>query len=197
MNPFINLIPPGYQRRALLRLRVRQWGAVWALAAALAAMTLCGAHFSHDDAPNWQFQANQREEARVQQLQKRITETRARLSELEGQEERMSSLADAVPPLAVLGVVSRAARQSAGSLHVADLLIARSAAPPGMAASGATTTANRRRLLLRGNSVDGVSVAEFAAALRECGMFTQVDLKSATAEGSGATAGDFLVEGFY
>jgi Tfp pilus assembly protein PilN len=134
--------------------------------------------------------------APLKKLQTELDAMRAELDDLQQREALAMSLADNVPDLTLLGVVSRAALRSDGTVYIEQLSLNREAPPTAKEESDAAAGPERGGVLtLRGGGVDNLSVARFVAALRDSEVFERVQLKSTGVQAAAGTgARSYLVE---
>jgi hypothetical protein len=126
-----------------------------------------------------------------------LTALRNRIAELRQREALALSLADEQPILAVVGIVSRAARHCQGELYVQQFTLARQRATRGSLANADPGSLRSTRLLtLKGHSTNHPSVLSFVEGLRGEAVFDRVDLKSSevTTTPSGVSARTYHVE---
>jgi len=180
MKTYLNLMPQGLQRRELIRARVRQWSIVWVVAGALA-VTVGSIQWTRLGSARSRVLGLQKEYAPVETLQKDNTSIRSQIEELQQREKITLEIADERPVLTLLGSVSRAARECEGNVCVQKLSLKPARAAGGSRRLNSAETDVQRRLTLNGLGVDNLSVARFVAALRDTGVFSQVDLKSTEA----------------
>jgi len=178
MRTSINLLPASVRRRALLRRRARQWGAIWALAAAVALAIVGARLIPGHDADFARAEAQQRQADRLAKSEKKLADLRARLAALREQQAAVGTALDEAPALSALGVVSQCARRVGGAIHVEGLTLARSDAKTGsQTPPAAPARGDQRVLTLRGMATDSLAVAAFATGLREAGLFASVERK--------------------
>lgn len=199
----INLLPWHYRRRCLLRRRLRQWSIAWAaVAIALAAGWL-------DQYGRWQtalaeLEMHEQRYDEIRTVKSEIARLRAQQQNLGKQQNLVSQLQQAPPPLLALALVSGSAARCEGRVAVGRLAYGEEAVmsapaaaspappagatPPGGNSPPATAArpAYRGRLTIDGIGADNVAIAEFVLGLRESGVFERVDLKSAAASTSRA-----------
>ncbi len=140
-------------------------------------------------------------ETRFRPLQQLIGQRRAmetELGRLHAKGTVLGQLRDQRPLFTLIGTVSKSARECRGRLVVDEMSFQRNPNPtsanrpqrssgrptdnqPGAEGSGA-----RASVTLRGTALDNLAVARFAAALRDSGLFQQVELKSSVGDQSAA-----------
>ena len=196
MKTSLNILPCALRRRQMVRLRLFQWCFIWAAAAAAASSTLYWTKYVPYQACQADLQARERKYAPLKKLQTELDAMRPQMDDLQKREALALSLADDVPDITLLGIISRAARQSDGSVYVKQLLLERKATLETPDEHGDSAGQKRRGVLtLHGAGVDNLSVARFVAALRDSGVFDTVELKSTGIEAAtGTEARSYLVE---
>ena len=170
MKTYINLLPGDYRRRTLIRRRVAQWSIAWGLGLT-ATISIGSAQYQRYQDAQHVMMAHERAYAPLQFLKDETAKTQKQLAALGTQESILEQLHDDRPPLAVVGLVSRSARQCEGRIRVDQLLVKHDL----------KTSKNDKApgtLSLRGTGLDNLAVAKFVVALRSTGAFAQVDLKS-------------------
>jgi Tfp pilus assembly protein PilN len=179
MKDYLNLIPWKCRKAQLLRLRLRQWCLPWAIAGGL---VLAAGVVKWDQ---WRCGRD-----RVERLQRACGPTDSLLAEiqaltkrveaLKAREAAVAQLEDPRPALALLGLVSRSAKQCEGRLRV-ELLSLQTKQDAGASAGLGPTAAGlarRKSLVLKGIAADNLAVAQFVLALRQTKAFDRVELKS-------------------
>ncbi|HEY4232535.1 MAG TPA: PilN domain-containing protein [Lacipirellulaceae bacterium] len=174
MKSAINLLPPVLRRGRMLRRRAIQWGAVLCI-------VLVGAwaarwwKLREYHSLNQQLEAVAHNGRPAQVKLQEITVMRQQLRQLQQHEDVAKELQQQRQVLAVLGVVSQAARQSNGRLRVTDLKVTDfqtahvADQPEKEPTRGGTVT-------LIGVSLDSPTVAEFHDTLERSGLFVDVKL---------------------
>jgi hypothetical protein len=169
MNTHVNLLPAGYRRKQLLALRLRQWFAVWTLAAPIMA-GLAWTDWSGLQSGAERLRSLQQDYGPIRALQQESESIAARIQELEQREALVFALADQPSMLALVGQLSRAARDCEGRVSVQKLELRRR--------QGVGTEDAANGLVLEGVATDNQSVAGFAEALRDARAFARVELQS-------------------
>jgi Tfp pilus assembly protein PilN len=196
MKTHVNLLPWSYRRSRLLRRRLRQWSVVWAVIGLLMAAGWL------EERSRWlaALEETENEEARydeVRALRGEIARLTAQQKSLGEQQDLVTRLQQAPPPLLPLALVSASAARCGGRVAVRRLFYdeqspnATAAAAPVAAAdptaaqpiAKAAKAVERKpaQLTLEGVGADNVAVAEFVLGLRESRAFERVDLKSTAA----------------
>lgn len=203
MKTFINLIPIQYRRRNLVRRRLRQWSLVWVLC--LIVVVAIG--YRKVNRYRLDRQTAQLAAERHRPLDELIHETRtmrSTLGDLKAKGTLVAQLQDERPVIALLGLASRSAARSAGHLHLTKLeydherqLTVATGGPP----RNPKASRNHKRpekddtpqvtpatVHFAGEALDNLTIAGFAAALRDSRMFRHVELKSSVEGASGTTS---------
>lgn len=199
----INLLPGHYRRRCLLRRRLRQWSIAWALVVLSLAVGWL------DQQERWhaalaELEMHEQRYDEIRAVKSEIARLTSERQSLGKQQDLVSRLQQAPPPLLTLALVSASAAKCegrvavvrfaygeetsvAGTAPAAPVGSAAPATPGGQApAAVAAQPAYRGRLTIDGIGADNVAIAEFVLGLRESGVFERVDLKSAAASTSRA-----------
>jgi hypothetical protein len=174
MKVAINLLPAVYRRQALLRRRIAQWSLVLCtvLAATWAARWYKVGEYH---TLSRQLEAVSREGRPAQAMLHEITEMRQRVQQLKRHQTIAQELDHQRYVLALLGAVSKAARQTNGRLHVVDCHVVDLQA----AENNKEQEADAERhasVTLVGVSLDSPTVGEFEESLLRSGMFADVKL---------------------
>ena len=178
MSNYLNLLPYCMQRRQLIVERLRQWGVVW-LAAGCVVAGAAWSEYSRGKFERERLASLERRYTPLRQLQTKTAELRAQIAQLRQREEMALHIAEEQSIAALLGVLSRAAIDCEGKVCVTSLLIS-----PGSAQKAAV--APHKALQLEGLGIDAMSVARFAAALRDADIFTDVRIRSSEQANVGA-----------
>lgn len=179
MKTSLNILPYALRRRQMVRRRLVQWCFVWAAAAIAASNVVYWTAYVPYQACLADMQTHEREYVPVKKLQTELDAMRAQMGDLQKREALALRLADDVPDLTILGIISRAARRSDGSVYVEQMSLDRKT-PPATPDKQADSAGQKPYgvLTLRGAGVDNLSVARFVAALRDSEVFDTVELKS-------------------
>lgn len=178
MKQHLDLMPLAIQRRLILGDRLAAWSLVWIVLAAVAA----AAYWSNFRESQRRVVAANRRDAEYTQVvaaQDEVTQVRQQIEQLQQREALSLLLADDLPSLLIVGIVSRAARDSGSNICVQHLAFSR------------TTSSNdgvidvQRTLELNGLGSDNLAVARFVASLRDSQLFDRVELKSAASQTQG------------
>jgi hypothetical protein len=196
MKTNLNILPYALRRRQVVRLRVFQWCFIWVVAAVAGSSIVYWTTYVPYRACMAHLQSHEREYAPLKKLETELGAMRAQIDDLQEREALALSLADDVPDLTLLGLISRAARQGAGSVYVEKMSLERKAEPETPDKKDDSAERKRRGVLtLRGAGLDNLSVARFVAALRDSELFETVELKSTGVKAARDTeARSYLVE---
>ncbi len=197
----INLLPWHYRRRCLLRRRLRQWSIAWAVVVLSLAAGWLEQH-ARWQAALAELEMHEQRYDEIRAVKSEIARLMAQQQSLGKQQDLVSQLQQAPPPLLTLALVSASAAKCEGRVAVAKLAYgeetpaasptptpsASQAMPPGghPTAPAVSRPAYCGRLTIDGIGTDNVAIAEFVLGLRESGLFERVDLKSAAASTSRA-----------
>jgi hypothetical protein len=174
MKLVVNLLPPSYRRRQLVRRQAMQWGAVLA---AVLLVVWCGRWFELREfsALRQQLEAASREGKPTQVMLQEITKMRKQIEDLQVYEAVAQELDYQRQVLPMFGLVSRAARSSDGKLRVLELRCDELQAAS-VADRSSSDTSQTGSVKLIGVALDSQAVAEFHESLVEAGMFADVKL---------------------
>ncbi|MHB8900780.1 MAG: hypothetical protein ACYC6Y_18675 [Thermoguttaceae bacterium] len=175
MRTHINLLPWNHRRAALLRGLLPRWCAAWLIGAALFGAALQSTRRCREEmlAVLSDRQAACRPITAIA-MQNSLMEERIR--QLDQSQSLVGQLRDGRPVLSFLAAVSEAARLSDGRIVVRDLNFDRKADRPAPAADPAP--GEQAVVTLKGDAVDNLAIARFAAALRDSRLFRDVVLES-------------------
>jgi hypothetical protein len=185
MRTHINLLPLEIRRRHIVRLRLRPWGAVWfAVAALLATLT------------TWDWQDAQSAARKRMVLEQQLAPTQAleaanaelakQIDLLEKRESVALALSNERPILSLLGMIGKASQAAEGRVYVQQLQWNETPQAVGAPSAAASAIAMLR---LQGVGLDNLSIARFAAALRDANVFSQVQVNASNAVSDPAEAG--------
>jgi hypothetical protein len=208
MKTFVNLLPFEYRRKGLLSRRLMQWSLVWIMCATIA----FGAWWlKYDRYCDRLHESSTAERAYLPlaKLMRERKEMQAELKELQAQDTIFGQLLDERPLVTLIGMTSRSARRCNGRLVLSQLFFDRQEErrqgdgreveaqeqdkkQKQQAAKGSQPWALVR---FKGEALDNLAVATFAAALRDTRLFRRVELRSSVGNKSGDTdVRSFLVE---
>lgn len=198
MKTSLNILPYNLRLRQLVCARILQWCLICGAVSTAAGGVLYATKYLPYQARESELQARERKYAPLNKLKTELDAMRAEMDDLRKREALAMSLADDVPDLTLLGVVSRAAKQSNGKVYVKVLSLDREtvqSAPAVDEPAGSTTQSRGGVLKLQGAGLDNLSVARFVAALRDSEVFEKVELKSTGIQAASDTgARSYLVE---
>jgi Tfp pilus assembly protein PilN len=175
MTPRMNLVPKAFQRKLLVRKRIRQWfpPCAVALCISVAAVGEVGYRLRtlSVEAANL--------DARLQpmnEMSRKADEVAARLKSLVGHESVLHEIAGVQRPISLLAVISQSAGQSNSRLQIRKLTV-QQASTEAAAKEPATTSTE---ITIHGVAVDDADVAAFVQSLKSSQSFSTVELKSTT-----------------
>lgn len=197
MKRSVNLLPWTYRRQQLVRRRLLQWVAVWALLLPLAAAGL-GAALLRRGEVRQRVADLEAQYAPVAELARQLSEGRKTLRQWEDRRKGAAALEETRPALTLLGLVSRCARACDGRLRIDKLSLQPRQAPsvaeppktpPGRPGPQTSRVAGRpsATVAIQGQALDNLAVAQFVAHLRETRAFERVELKSTAQQPGGQT----------
>ncbi len=207
MRAFANLLPFEYRQRQLLRRRIAQWCALWALCA----LVIAGAWWAKR--LHYRIMVRNREAAErsflpLAELARESQALRRELAELRAKGTILGQLHDERPLLSLMGLAGRSARECHGRLVVRKMRFERhelgaagtraraGAGQGGVASAGGSNRSDDRAgtlvagsspgagsaawgtVVIEGEALDNLAVATFVVQLRDSGMFRRVELKS-------------------
>ena len=188
MKTSLNMLPESFLRPRAIRLRLLQWCVIWGVAGAVVGNISEWKKHVPYEARLAQLQAREREYTPLKELQAEVAAMDAQIADLQSREALVLHLADQLPDLTLVGIVSRAARHGGGSVCVRQFSLVRKPMAETPARQGVSAGPKDRRVLtLQGVGVNNLSVARFVAALRDPEVFNGVELKSADIQESGGT----------
>ncbi len=171
-------MPLAIHRRLILRDRLAAWSLVWIALATAAALS----YWSSFRESQQRVAAASRRDTQYRQVvkaQDEVTRIRQQIEQLRQREALSLLLADDLPSLLIVGIVSQAAHDSGSNTCVQYLELSRTAALN----DGVIDV--QRTLELNGLGVDNLAVARFVASLRDSQLFDHVELKSAASQQQG------------
>lgn len=194
MKHYLNLLPRKLRCRMLTRQRLRQWGGAWTFLA-LAAVGLYGSDWRDLSTARQSLEAWQRRAVTVQEIHEKNASLSRQNASLRERLSRYGHLESEQIGYQLLAVVSQCATVSSGSIEIQKLAfkqtqVAIAVAPAAVPASGvpaAPKMKDVRTLSLNGVASNNLAIAQFVSALRDCGAFESVELKSS--QGNITTAG--------
>jgi hypothetical protein len=178
----LNLLPAAYRRRVLVRAGLTLWASVAAVGLSLAGVVLWYAERALASVEE-ELSRFERVYAPTQMMAGELESMRKRLVTLDSEEKAAADLEDDRPTLALLGIISHAARECDGRLHVRDCHLQRETS------DGTGNQTERQLLTLRGAALEVLDVTKFLGLLSDSGMFAGVDSKPITNEQIGSQTG--------
>ena len=176
MQTYVNLLPTRTAVATLLLRRVRQWSFV-----ALSALSLVvvGSIVEWKRVESIQVRLKQLENQAgpLPTLEREVDHMQQQLDQCNARATLAAQLVDDRSMLSLIGLVSRAAHESAGKVCVRQLSV-ETVSASGQRGLGVTGNVSLRKLQLEGLGEDNLSVARFVAALRESRAFHEVQLKA-------------------
>jgi len=173
MRTNINLLPHSFRRQQMIRTRVIQWS-----------MAMCGVvivgwiihcyQLSERRALSQHLEVLAREHQPTQTMLRQLVDMRQQLKDLQQQEAIAVQLEQQRNALALLGVISRTAKNTNGRLRITKLELTNFQGHQGTAAGAGT--AQSGGLLLAGVSLDNPAVGELLDGLQDSGVFRLVEL---------------------
>lgn len=170
---YVNLMSATFQKRQLLRARLRQWSVVLA-AAGVVALALTCQIYAHRRETRKQLDSLQVRFRPILQLEQEIEALKHEQQELERHEHITLSLADEKPMLSLLGLVATATHDGQRQTYVQYFDFRQKTAGDG-------ENSHRFVLELTGIGQDNLAVARLAAILRDAGLFQRVQVTSTEA----------------
>lgn len=171
MKRSLNLIPPAAQRRFLLR-RVARLAVKASLASGACVAVLLGVEWARGLSTRHRLDELDARYTPLAKLQQESEEISSRISQLEKREQLSLRLNRDTQGLAVLGAVAHAASELGGAVYIERL------AYEGPTVASRHEKAAQELLRLEGAGQNGMAVAQFAARLRETGVFQSVSVES-------------------
>ena len=196
---FVNLLPAKTRLKIQFRGMFRCYAVVWGLGG-LVVTAYALLHVAQLWQANRQFALLEQRCQPVYALQRKIARDQQQLKLFESQLDKLNQLQPSNHFLDLLGVLVQATRAEFGRLHIQrlSLLSGQNAMPvTGAPASAKPSTAQPTisTLSLSGIADDDAALTQFVAALRDAGVFDQVDLKaSSQVAGEDRTARQYQLE---
>ncbi len=185
MKNHVNLLPLKHRRAALVRSLLTQWCAVWLTAI----VVLAGVIWLNETYYVRILAAVSDHEIACTPVTATATDNqymRERVHRFDRHETLVGQLGDDKPVLCFLAAVSKSAQLCDGRVVVRDLDFqqqpegstpsARGSVPSTL--EGASVSAPEAVLTIKGDALDNLAIARFAAALRDSSLFRDVELQS-------------------
>jgi hypothetical protein len=176
MKTHLNLLSQETQRAQLARLRIRQWSVVWLLSAGVLTV-LAGVEWRRTQLAQQRREAAEEHYAPIRKLQQSNRELAERIEVLQKRESLALSLSNERPLLALLGIVGRASQAAEGRVCVQQLQWSETRRDPHTG-----EIAMPAALRLDGFGLDYLSIARFAAALRDVNLFAHVQVNASNSD---------------
>jgi len=174
MKTAINLLPPVYRRQRLVRRRAIQWCVV--LVSALSTLGVAYWYKVHEShVLQRQLAAAERESRPSRNMLRQISSMRGQIEKLQQHQSIAQELEQQRQVLALLGVVSQAARQTQGRLRVIDCRVVDLQATE-VAESRGEGSLRAGTVTVTGVALDSPAVAGFEQELMRSGLFADVKL---------------------
>ncbi len=174
---YLDLRTIGFQRQRIVRACTLRWAIVLLVSLPVGAIFI-GEQWRRERREAALLEAMEAQYRPIQKLQAANATLQAQIDTMHQRQAIALTLYEEKPLLALLGVVSRAARDNQGQVfikqfHYGNHLQASQENEPADASNQVVS-----RLDLSGVGVDNVAVAQFAAAIRDMHLFKKVELKS-------------------
>ena len=190
MKTYVNLLSPKHQITALVRKLLARWCAVWALGIIVAAgvFWLNKGQYEKTAAS---MSAAEFACMPVAEIANENARMRGQVRRFNCRETLVGQLGDDKPLLGLLAVVSESARACNERIVLRDLHFKQQAERPktesgkGKPATETVAPADPEAVLtIEGDALDNLTIAKFAAALRDAGLFRDVELESSVGKSS-------------
>lgn len=174
MKTTINLLPPSFRKKQMLRRRAIQW-------TVMICLVIVGSWASHwyelreQHLLSQELEVLTREHLPTQRMLKQLVQMRQRLSSIQQHEQVAHELESQRSALALLGAVSRSAQRTGGRLQVTKLEVSdfqHTGPADGSGAAGFAAPG----VLVAGVALDNPAVAELLDGLQDSGLFRRVEL---------------------
>jgi glycine/D-amino acid oxidase-like deaminating enzyme len=186
MKSALNLLPPVYRRQRLARRRAVQWGLIFMVT--LSTIFLIRWYKVREyHALRRQLEAISREGRPAQAMLREIAGMRNQIDQLQKHQTIAQELEQQRQVLALLGAVSKAARETGGRLRLTDCRVVdlQATAATEMGSDDATHAGT---VTLVGVALDSPAVAEFHDGLLRSGLFADVKLIKSNEQNEVGTA---------
>lgn len=193
MNRPMNLLPVRFRRRLVFYTRLRVWAAIWALCGAVG-VSCCLVQAAHLVSVQAKLAKLEAEADPILKMDEENDAVTSRIRELIGRESILGEVSGVPQPLTLVAVLGQSAAQARGGLQIDRLQIRQLKTdgpakgntggknPPTAPGAEPASAAHSLEISVRGVAMDDVAVAEFVSALRETGLFAQVELRSSMAD---------------
>jgi Tfp pilus assembly protein PilN len=177
MTPSMNLVPLAFQRKLLIRRRMRQWFIPCAIAL-IASLSACAEVGYRLSVLSRQSAALESQLGPMKAMSKENDQISARLSNLIGHESVLHEVVGVQRPLTLLAMISQSAERTNGRLQVKRLTVQQTAVDKPDPKVKTARPASVTEITLSGVALDDAAVATFVQALKDSSIFTTVELKS-------------------
>ena len=179
MTPRMNLVPKAFQRKLLVRKRMRQWfpPCAVALGISVAAIGEVGYRLRTLSVEASQLDAQLQP---MNEMSRKADEVAARLKSLVGHESVLHEIVGVQRPISLLAVISQSAGQSNSRLQIQKLTVQPVSTEISKAPKEPTDTTTSTEITIHGVAVDDADVAAFVQSLKSSQAFSTVELKSTT-----------------
>jgi hypothetical protein len=177
MTPRMNLVPKAFQRKLLVRKRIRQWfpPCAVALGISVAAVGEIGFRLRTLSAQASQLDAQLQP---MNETSRKADEVAARLKSLVGHESVLHEIVGVQRPISLLAVISQSAGQSNSRLQIRRLTVQQASTETPNVPKGPTATMTSTEVTIHGVAVDDADVAAFVQSLKNSQAFSTVELRS-------------------
>ncbi len=191
MKNHVNLLPLKHRRTALVRSLLTQWCAIWLMAI----VVLAGVVWLNENYYASTLAAVSEREIACTPVAATATDNqfmRERVHRFDRRETLVGQLGDERPAICFLAAVSKSAQVYDGRVVVRDLDFQQQSegpTPPARGSDpstieGASASAPEAILIIKGDGLDDLAIARFAAALRDSPIFRDVKLQSCVGNAS-------------
>jgi hypothetical protein len=170
----MNLVPKSFQRKLLVRKRVRQWFPLCAVALAISVVAV--------GEVGYRLRILSVEAAKLDatlqpmnEMSRKADEVAARLKSMVGHESVLHEIVGVQRPISLLAVISRSAGESNSRLQIRKLMVQQVPAETSGAAKPPVTSTE---ITIHGVALDDAAVAAFVQSLKNSQAFVTVELKS-------------------
>ena len=179
MIPRMNLVPKAFQRKLLVRKRVRQWFTPCAVAliASLMAVGEVGYRLRKVSLEAAELDGRLQPMTAMSQANDQIA---ARLKSLVGHESVLHEIVGIQRPISLLAVISQSAGRSNSRLQIRKLTVQQTSTESAVAPKAPVTSMTSTEIIIQGIALEDGDVAAFVQSLKDSQAFSTVELKSTT-----------------
>jgi Tfp pilus assembly protein PilN len=172
----MNLVPKAFQRKLLVRKRIRQWLAPCGVALLLGLVAVGEVGYR---LRMLSVEASGLAEklAPMNEMSRKSDELTSRLKSLVGHESVLHEIVGVQRPISLLAVISQSAGRSQSRLQIRKLTVQPSSADA-TAQAKAAAPGPGTEITIQGVALDDADVAAFVQSLKESQAFSSVELKS-------------------